>query len=357
MQAKRIFELLLSIYERYNNMEKLVLGIESSCDETAASVLQWDGRQAKVLSERISSQNHRHENYGGVVPELASREHLTNLPIIVSNALKDASVSAEGIQLVAATRGPGLQGCLFMGYSFAKGFALAGDIPFIGVNHIEGHILVPLLDNPELTFPYLCLVVSGGHTEIHIVRDVGNYECLGRKIDDAAGEAFDKSARLLGLPYPGGPHLAKQADTVSSSRFSLPKVMRGENGFSFSGLKTAIRLLVEKQKLNSETIPEIAYTIQEAIVDTLLFKVNEAVKITGIQSIVTTGGVAANRRLREALGGIQGCKAYFPTNFHSTDNATMIGFVGALRHERGEVTDYDSEVRSRWLVEDIGGGN
>jgi N6-L-threonylcarbamoyladenine synthase len=334
----------------------VVLALETSCDETAVAVLNAPaGSRPTVVAEKISSQIKIHADYGGVVPELAAREHLRALPWMVEETLKEAQTSLDAVELLAVTRGPGLKGCLLIGCGFAKAIALTRSIPLIGVNHIEGHLLAPLMDNPELDFPYLALVVSGGHTEIHIVRGVGVYELLNRTNDDAAGEAFDKSANLLGLEYPGGPRLAALADRFTTSEFVLPRVMRNDPGISFSGLKTAIALLVQKQGSAVATDEalrgRLAFSIQEAIVTALVDKLEAAVKTTGIKHIAITGGVSANRALRARVGALPKIKVYLPGNLHCMDNAAMIGYVGVERYRRGERNDLTTDVKSRWPVE------
>jgi N6-L-threonylcarbamoyladenine synthase len=332
----------------------LVLGIETSCDETAVALIRYesDGRH-ELLGEIISSQNNIHEQYGGVVPELASREHLKNLPLLFDALLSKTKVTLEEIDLIGVTQGPGLKGCLLIGLSFARGLSEALGKPIIGVNHIEGHLLAPRLDNPGLEFPYLCLIVSGGHTEILEVKGVGKYELIIRTQDDAAGEAFDKSANLLSLPYPGGARLAALADSVQSSRFKLPKVMREQAGFSFSGLKTAFLLLVKKNEValtDSAVRAELAHVAQEAIVDTLVFKVSAALKERGLKRLAVSGGVAANRRLREAIGNLKGAQSFFPSGIHSTDNAAMIAYVAGERYRAG-IRSEDLAAQARWPVE------
>lgn len=333
----------------------LVLGIETSCDETAVALMSFSSAGIPtILTEEISSQAALHELYGGVVPELASREHLKNLPLLVEKVLGDSNVTLSELAGVAVTRGPGLQGCLLMGLCYAKGLAVSVGVPLVGVNHIEGHLLGPKLDNPELSFPYLGLVVSGGHTELHLVEGVGRYRVLARTTDDAAGEAFDKSANLLGLGYPGGAKLASLADTVSSSPFSLPKVMREAEGFSFSGLKTAVALLVRRNEgalCDPEKKAQIAYSVQDAIVDVLCYKLGRAIEAMGIRRVVVTGGVSANRCLRGRVSEIANVDVYFPTFSHSMDNAAMIAYVGGLRLGAGEGMPLDADVLSRWPVE------
>jgi N6-L-threonylcarbamoyladenine synthase len=335
----------------------IVYGIETSCDDTGLAVLDIsaDG-EVKILAELISSQEEIHREYGGIVPELASREHLKNLPFLHERLLEQAGCTLKDINCIGVTCGPGLKGCLLMGVSFASGLALAREIPVIGVNHIEGHLLAPMLDNPELEFPYLCLIVSGGHTEIHIVKGIGEYELLGRTIDDAAGEAFDKSAHLLGFDYPGGPALAKLADTCESTSHTLPVVMKGKKGFSFSGLKTAISRLVkqqqgERESLTAEEKGDIAYAVQEAIVKALMLKLKKALRETGISTVTISGGVSANQRLRREVQALKGCTAYFAEMKHCVDNGAMIGYTAGVRFLEGEKGWERPGVHARWPVE------
>jgi len=359
----------------------IVLGIETSCDETAVALISMGSPLApwKILSETISSQTDLHEKYGGVVPELASREHLKNLPLLCEETLRAGNLSMADVDCIGVTRGPGLKGCLLIGLAFARGLASTRNIALIGVNHIEGHMLAPLLDNPALTFPFLALVVSGGHTELHLAYDIGRYEVLARTSDDAAGEAFDKSANLLGFQYPGGAKLAALADTWGLTAIrpdlvrpdlvhpdlKLPKVMRDRRDFSFSGLKTAIALLVARQHrdgvLNEELRVQLAFSIQEAIVEALVSKVQHAIDRTGVRRVVVTGGVSANRRLRQRVSELrsagQKVEAYFPLMQHCTDNAAMIAFVAGLRAALGERIKEGESVLSRWPVEDVATGS
>ena len=333
----------------------LILGIESSCDETAFALLEMsDSNPPRILGELISSQTEIHRPYGGVVPELASRAHLQNLPLLYEQLLQETKVSLKDIDRIGVTQGPGLKGCLLMGVHFAKGLSAASGVPLYGVNHIEGHVLAPLMDNPELTFPFLCLVVSGGHTEIHEVHDVGDYRLVARTSDDAAGEAFDKSAALLGVPYPGGPRLAHVADSfVGKPQFSLPKVMREAEGFSFSGLKTAIALLVKKEKEslvgNRERVAELCAAIQDSIIDALCFKLEQARIRIGIERVAVTGGVSANKSLRERVSQLGFSRSYFPSRDHCMDNGAMIAFVAGLTASKQEQTQLD--VYPRWPIE------
>jgi len=334
-----------------------LLAIETSCDETAVALLQMNGESVpKFLAEEISSQVELHESYGGVVPELAAREHLRNLPLLIDKVLENTGIQLPQVNAIGVTRGPGLKGCLLIGLGIAKGISVAQKIPLLGINHIEGHMLVPLAENDDLEFPFLALVVSGGHTEILEIHGLGNYKLVARTIDDAAGEAFDKSANLLGFPYPGGAKLAAEADKHGSTEYSLPRVMRESEGFSFSGLKTAISLLIQTERdrlQDSAVIGSLAYAIQESIVDALCFKLGDAVSRTGISKVVVTGGVSANRFLRAKVEEMKGVRAYFPRPEHCTDNAAMIGYVACLRYQRGERSSLETDVLSRWPVETV----
>lgn len=335
-----------------------ILGIETSCDETAAAVLDCrEPGSVSVVSEEVSSQVRLHEAYGGVVPELASREHLRNLPVIVDRVLSRAGKEIREMDLICVTRGPGLKGCLLVGVCFARGLAASAGIPLSGVNHIEAHLLSPMLEHPEISFPYLGLVISGGHTEIILVSGVGRYECLARTTDDAAGEAFDKAAALLDLPYPGGPTLAALGDTAVNDRFHLPRVMREAEGFSFSGLKTAISILVRRNSEDISRAPEIrakiAAAVQDAIVDAVCYKVQRAIKDTGIRTLCVAGGVSANRALRERLSAMPGIRAYFPPLKYCTDNGVMIAYAGFLRSRKGVPADSAPEVVSCQPVEEM----
>lgn len=336
-----------------------ILGIETSCDETGVAVVELANSVPRIVSEELASQIKLHRDYGGVVPELAAREHLTALPIVVDRVLKNSGVTSEALDGIAVTRGPGLKGCLLMGLGFATGLGAALGLPVMGINHIEGHILAPLINNRGLHFPFLALVVSGGHTEIQIVRGVGEYELWARTSDDAAGEAFDKSAALLGFEYPGGAALAERADRVSDTRFTLPKVMREAPGFSFSGLKTAIALLVRDNRAQIEgstTVrDEVCCAVQTAVLDTLLHKLKLALLETRISQVVVTGGVSANRTLRDTIKSLPGVTAYFPEVRHCMDNGAMIAFAGALRFAAGNLRDRALDPLPRWPVESLAG--
>lgn len=342
----------------------IVLGIETSCDETAVALLRMQAEDEKVeiLAEIVSSQIDLHRLYGGVVPELAAREHLRNLPLLYEQAVKEAKIEEAQIDCVAVTTGPGLKGCLLMGTNFSKGLvkglSSSRNVELVAVNHIEGHIWAAALENADLKPPFLALVVSGGHTEIVLVRDFADYEIIAKTSDDAAGEAFDKSAYLLGFPYPGGADLSKLADTVTSSRFKLPKVMREAEGFSFSGLKTAISLLIKKQSevdlADNNIKAELAYSIQDSIVDALLYKLEIAISKYAIRNIVLCGGVAANRCLRAKLSKLEACTVMFPKTEHCMDNAAMIAYVGGRRYLSSLKSFQKTlEVRPRWPIDQI----
>ncbi|RME60428.1 MAG: tRNA (adenosine(37)-N6)-threonylcarbamoyltransferase complex transferase subunit TsaD [Candidatus Dadabacteria bacterium] len=315
----------------------LVMGIETSCDETALAVLEFEDRtKFKIISEVLSSQAELHSKYGGVVPELASREHLRNLPILAHEVLNESSLALDDIDLIGVTTSPGLLGCLLMGLGFVKGLSLASNTPFIAVNHIEAHLLSIFLSKSDLQFPFLGVVVSGGHSEIYLVKGFSQYTLISKTLDDAAGEAFDKCAALLDLPYPGGPSLAKLAETsAKKDRFikALPKIMKNSINFSFAGFKTAVSLLIKKEKeKNNGTIPDnikadLAWAIQEAIVESIIFKIKQALEICPVKAVVITGGVACNERLREKAKKLS-ISSYFPLKKHCSDNGAMIAFAG-----------------------------
>lgn len=336
---------------------RYVLGIETSCDDSGAAIAAVAGSgDVSLVSEVVSSQTSMHELYGGVVPELAAREHLRNLPVIVAECLRRGNVTSADLDAVGVTRGPGLKGCLLIGLNFAKAFAVARGLPLVAVNHIEGHIFSVQLDHPDLQPPFLALVVSGGHTEIHLVHRFGEYQLIARTIDDAAGEAFDKSANLLGFNYPGGAALADLADSVESSDFNLPRVMRKAEGFSFSGLKTAIAVLIREQAacLRDEQMrAKIAYAIQDSIVDALLYKLKQAVAKTGIRKVAVAGGVSANKFLRRKLASWRQVDSYFPELRHCVDNGANTAYLAACRLSREEFSPLNVAALSRWPVESI----
>jgi N6-L-threonylcarbamoyladenine synthase len=328
----------------------LTLGIETSCDETAAAVLDDD----RVLSSIVSSQIDIHKKYGGVVPELASREHLKNLIPIIREALSAATVSLQDIGLIAVTYTPGLIGALLVGVSAAKAIAYARNIPFIGVHHGEGHILAAHLEYPGIGYPYIALLVSGGHTALYHVKGLGEYRLLGQTRDDAAGEAYDKVAKLMGLEYPGGPVLDKLAREGDPGAVKFPRGHLPGYDFSFSGLKTAVRnhiaLFMSKDKGIDPKLDVrgVAASFQAAVVDTLVEKTMHAAKETGVDRIVVAGGVAANSSLRERMNEEaerRGMRLYLPGMFYCIDNAAMIALAGYLHYKRGETSSLDLNPR------------
>ena len=332
-----------------------VLGIESSCDETGIAV--YDSSSGE-MRQRLYSQIERHREYGGVVPELASRDHVLRAAPMVGEILDEIG-SIDAIDAIAYTRGPGLIGALMVGANLARGLAWALERPLLGVHHMEGHLLAPMLADEKPELPLVALLVSGGHTLLVDVRAIGDYRILGETLDDAVGEAFDKTAKLLGLPYPGGPELARLADSVTSSRFEFPRPMTRRPGleFSFSGLKTAaLNLVREHQPLDDALRAEIAHAFQSAVVDTLRIKCRRALEQTGYGSLVVAGGVGANRRLRAALDEStrkQGARLYVPELQYCTDNGAMIAYAGALRLLAGQRDTEAADVLPRWSLEDL----
>jgi N6-L-threonylcarbamoyladenine synthase len=316
----------------------LTLGIESSCDDTAVAVVA-DG--VRVLSNVISSQLAIHAKYGGVVPEIAARSHLENILPVFYLALQEAQVGMAQLDLIAATYGPGLVGCLLVGLSFAKGLALAGQIPLIGVNHVEGHIYANLLNHPEINPPLVCLTVSGGHTDLLYLPQWGRYEILGRTLDDAAGEAFDKIARVMGLGYPGGPEIDRLARGAPGElTFPQPKALAGSYDFSFSGLKTAVLNYLNqlRQKEVEPNLAQVAASFQQAVVVQLVTKLFRAVERLRVKTVLLSGGVAANSYLRERCrieAARLGVGLYYPDFQLCTDNAAMVAAAGYC-HYRAE---------------------
>jgi N6-L-threonylcarbamoyladenine synthase len=328
----------------------ITLGIETSCDETAAAVL----RDTAVLSNVVASQVKLHEKYGGVVPELASREHLRNLLPVAGEALDRASVALKDIDLIAVTSAPGLIGALLVGVSAAKAMAYGLGIPFIGVHHGEGHIMAAHLEYPDLGYPYIALLASGGHTALYFVQAFGSYRLLGQTRDDAAGEAFDKVAKLLDLPYPGGPAIDRLAQEGNPKAVAFPRGKREGFDFSFSGLKTAVRNHVALFRSKdagldpSLSVRDVAASFQAAVVDTLVEKTVHAAKRTDARTIVVAGGVAANSGLRRDMERAcreQGIRLVLPAMQFCIDNAAMIALAGYLRHQRGERSGLDLNPR------------
>lgn len=338
-----------------------ILSIESSCDESAAAVLD---SVAGLLSHELFSQIELHRIYGGVVPELASRDHVRRLLPLVARALEAADTRPDQIDGIAYTAGPGLIGALLCGASLARSLAYAWRVPALGVHHLEGHLLAPLLEPEPPPFPHLALLVSGGHTMLIEVRGLGDYSVLGETRDDAAGEAFDKSAKLLGLPYPGGPQLAMLAAEGRAGTYDFPRPMLDRPGveFSFSGLKTAVLHAVrawpatQSEAQRHQARADVARELQEAIVDTLVGKTLRALESTGLDALVVAGGVGANRRLRErfdAEGGRRGVRVYYPRLEFCTDNAAMIAVAGLARLQAGERDGEGIAARARWPLESL----
>ena len=337
-------------------MSLITLGIESSCDETGIALYQM-GRG--LLAHALHTQVAMHSEYGGVVPELASRDHVRRIIPLVRQVMHEADVPLARIDAIAYTQGPGLGGALLVGASVANALAYALDIPVIGIHHLEGHLLSPLLSDPAPEFPFVALLVSGGHTQLMRVDGVGQYTLLGETLDDAAGEAFDKSAKLLGLDYPGGPALAKLAASGRPGQYKLPRPMlhSGNLDFSFSGLKTAVWTLVKQSDNHEQTRADIACAVQEAIIDVLAHKARAALAQTGLKRLVVAGGVGANQLLRNRLNediGKRGGAVFYPDLEFCTDNGAMIAFAGALRlaQQQGN-KDYRFNVKPRWNLAEI----
>ena len=333
----------------------LVLGIESSCDETGIAL--YDSEKG-LLAHILHSQINLHSSYGGVVPELASRDHIKYIIPLIDKLLKDNSISIDSIDSISYTAGPGLSGALLVGSSLAEALAYSLNIPSIPVHHLEGHLLAPMLEDDKPSFPFLALLVSGGHTQLIDVKGIGDYTILGDTLDDAAGEAFDKTAKLLGLGYPGGAALSELADK-GIPKFELPRPLLNTHGlnFSFSGLKTAVLTLVKKQTELSDTVKaNIAFAFQESITDVLVKKSIKALKITNYKNIIVSGGVGANKKLREKLVLHSKCenfKTYFPKLEFCTDNGAMIALAGALRSHLSSKKDYKFLVQPRWKLSEI----
>jgi len=319
----------------------IILGIESSCDETAVSIC----KNGKILSNIVSSQK-VHNNYGGVVPEVASREHDRLLNYLVIESIKEANISLNDIEGVGVTKGPGLAGTLLTGVSFAKGFSQSLNIPIIGINHLEAHIYANFLAYPELEYPLVCLLVSGGHTQIWYIKNIFDYELLGDTRDDAAGEAFDKGARILGLGYPGGPVIEKIANRGNSNAIKFPRALMEKDNleFSFSGLKTSLLYLVKKEK--SYKIEDIVASYQNAILDVLVEKLIRSIKMKKVNTCIIAGGVAANKSLRNLVNDKLNNRinVYYPDITLCTDNAAMIAFLAEIYFMKGISSDLDFEV-------------
>jgi len=333
----------------------IVLGIESSCDETGIAI--YDTEHG-LLSHALHSQIEMHAEYGGVVPELASRDHIRRALPLTQIVLDQAELTLKDIDGIAYTQGPGLSGALLVGTSIAEALAFTLDVPTVGVHHLEGHLLAPLLEENPPQFPFVALLVSGGHTQLMRVTGIGDYELLGDTLDDAAGEAFDKTAKLLGLGYPGGPAVAKLAAQGKAGRFKLPRplINSGDLNFSFSGLKTAVLTLANSNDSDEQTKADIAYEFQEAVTEILTIKCMAALRKTGLDNLIVSGGVGANKRLREQLNAATKrklCKVHYPRLEFCTDNGAMIAFAGAMRMQNAQQGNHSFTVRPRWDLSEL----
>ncbi|MFV8819698.1 tRNA (adenosine(37)-N6)-threonylcarbamoyltransferase complex transferase subunit TsaD [Haliea sp. E17] len=337
----------------------LVLGLETSCDETGVALFDTE---RGLLADALFSQVDIHVEYGGVVPELASRDHVRKTLPMVQEVLARAGVSAGDLDGVAYTAGPGLVGALMVGATLARALAWGWGVPALGVHHMEGHLLAPMLEDERPEFPFVALLVSGGHTQLVRVDGIGRYRLLGESLDDAAGEAFDKTAKLLGLPYPGGPHVARLALEGDPGRFDFPRPMVNRPGldFSFSGLKTYALNTVEKCRgdgdLSEQDRRDIARAFEDAVVDTLVIKCRRALRQEGLKTLVIAGGVSANSNLRASLTRAlakEQARVFYPAPRFCTDNGAMIAFAGAQRLLAGQRDDDASQVRPRWPMEEL----
>ncbi len=333
----------------------IVLGIETSCDETGVAIYQA-GRG--LLGHQLHSQIKTHAEYGGVVPELASRDHIRKLIPLIRQTCADAGIYKTQLNGIAYTRGPGLIGALLVGASVARSLALSLEIPAVGIHHMEGHLLAPLLEPDPPEFPFLALLVSGGHTQLVHVEGIGRYEILGESVDDAAGEAFDKTAKMLGLGYPGGPEIAKLADQGDAGRFNFPRPMTDRPGldFSFSGLKTHTVVTLQATKMTAQDRADIAAGFQKAVVDTIVIKTRRALQQTGLKRLVVAGGVSANRLMREQLEIMthkEGCHVFFPRLEFCGDNGAMIAYAGCQRLMACQHEPMEISARPRWPLTEL----
>ena len=337
----------------------IVLGIETSCDETGIAL--YDSQRG-ILAEALYSQIKLHQQYGGVVPELASRDHIRKTLPLIREVMTRAHCRASDINGVAYTAGPGLAGALLVGAAIGRSLGMTWNVPTLGVHHMEGHLLAPLLETDAPAFPFVALLVSGGHTQLVAVQGIGQYQVIGESLDDAAGEAFDKVAKLLGLEYPGGPHVAQLAQQGTPGRFVFPRPMTNRPGleFSFSGLKTHVLTTVQEHThaghIEPQTKADIAHAFQEAVVATLSIKCRRALQQTGMHTLVIAGGVSANTRLRQELAQMaaqQNARLYYPKLQYCTDNGAMIAFAGCQRLLAGQCDDLAFHARPRWSLESL----
>ncbi|MBP9728927.1 MAG: tRNA (adenosine(37)-N6)-threonylcarbamoyltransferase complex transferase subunit TsaD [Gammaproteobacteria bacterium] len=334
-----------------------VLGIESSCDDTGIAL--FDSTKG-LLAHALHSQTAIHQRYGGVVPELASRDHVRHMVPLLQSVLRQAQVDITSITAIAYTAGPGLMGSLLVGACFAKALGYALDVPTLGIHHLEGHLLAPLLENPAPDFPFVALLVSGGHTLLVDVQDLGQYQILGESLDDAAGEAFDKIAKLLGLPFPGGPALAALAEQGLAKRFVFPRPLSNKPGmdFSFSGLKTHTLQTWKASTQSEQDKADIAHAFQEAVVQSLIIKTKKALEYTGRKRLVVAGGVSANLALRQAMDALcrrMEAQVYYPRIAFCTDNGAMIAFAGYKRLQHGKPDpSLSMRIQPRWPLDKLG---
>lgn len=332
-----------------------VLGIETSCDETGIAIYD---ETAGLLANQLYSQVKLHADYGGVVPELASRDHVRKTVPLVQAALKEAGLQAKDIDAVAYTAGPGLVGALLVGATIGRSLAFAWDVPAIPVHHMEGHLLAPMLEDNPPEFPFVALLVSGGHTQLISVTGIGEYSLMGESVDDAAGEAFDKTAKLLGLDYPGGPMLSKMAQQGTEKRFIFPRPMTDRPGldFSFSGLKTFAANTIRENSDDDQTRADIARAFEDAVVDTLAIKCKRALEQTGFKRLVIAGGVSANRTLRSKMAEVmkaRGGEVFYARPEFCTDNGAMIAYAGMVRMKGGTRGELSVTVRPRWPLAEL----
>ncbi|HHE6470483.1 TPA: tRNA (adenosine(37)-N6)-threonylcarbamoyltransferase complex transferase subunit TsaD [Providencia rettgeri] len=332
-----------------------VLGIETSCDETGIAI--YDDEHG-LLANQLYSQIKVHADYGGVVPELASRDHIRKTVPLIQAALKEANLTSQDIDAVAYTAGPGLVGALMVGATVGRSLAFAWNVPAVAVHHMEGHLLAPMLEEKSPEFPFVALLVSGGHTQLISVTGIGEYELLGESIDDAAGEAFDKTAKLLGLDYPGGPVLSRMAEQGTAGRFVFPRPMTDRPGldFSFSGLKTFAANTIRENTDDDQTRADIARAFEDAVVDTLAIKCKRALEQTGFKRLVMAGGVSANRALRAKMEDVlkqRGGEVFYARPEFCTDNGAMIALAGLIRLKGGTTTGLGVTVRPRWPLAEL----
>jgi N6-L-threonylcarbamoyladenine synthase len=330
-----------------------ILGLETSCDETGVAI--YDDEQG-LLAHRLYSQVKLHADYGGVVPELASRDHVRKTIPLIQEALAQANCTKDDIDGIAYTAGPGLVGALLVGCTIGRSLAYAWGVPAVAVHHMEGHLLAPMLEDEHPEFQFLALLVSGGHSMMVNVQGIGEYEILGESVDDAAGEAFDKTAKLMGLDYPGGPLLAKLAEQGTPGRFKFPRPMTDKPGldFSFSGLKTFAANTIRSEGNDEQTRADIAYAFQDAVIDTLSIKCRRALDQTGLKSLVIAGGVSANKQLREQLDVMmkkRSGRVYYPRPEFCTDNGAMIAYAGMQRLKAGQVESLSIQAMPRWPID------